>query len=64
MSSHVTSLPGIRGALQSVRDTVTSSSRRQSLARLSSELSDVILAVERAKRIVTDDSPVAFVHCE
>ena len=55
MSSHVTSLPGVHGALQSVRDSVTSSQLQQSLTRLSMEISYVILAVDQAKHVISDD---------
>jgi len=54
MSSHVTSLPGVRGALQSVRDSVTSSQLHQLLTRLSREISYVILAVGQAEHAVSD----------
>jgi len=56
MSSHVTSLPGVHEALQSVRDSVTSSQLRRSLAGLSEELSYVIVAVEQAKHVISDDT--------
>jgi len=56
MSSHVTSLPGVHGALQSVRASVTSSQLGRSLAGLSRELSYVIAAVEQATHVISDDS--------
>ena len=54
MSGHVTLLPGVRGALESVRNSVTSSQLRQLMTRLSREISYVILAVGQAKHVISD----------
>ena len=61
MSGHVTFLPSIHGALQSVRESMTSSEQQQLMSRLSREITDVILAVEQAKHVISD---VVFVHSD